>query len=502
MNAPTNTFRIENVNGVHELTVDLSEPGVHVARGRNGAGKTSTLHAIVAASGGDAPVVPTDGMERGKIEGPGGVVLAVGRTRRYGGDPVVELLETGPIATLIDPGLKDTAAAARARVKALLDLVRPAVTEETVRRLSGGRDLGVPAGSGTLMDIANRIKAEAEAEARKAEERLATLRGQATAAREALGGAEPEAPVVPVEEARRLAQEARTRAVHLGLAARARRDLEARQEEIRGSLGERPDTASAEARVQDLTGEVNRVLVRIANLQEQLENLRREEATAAAELRIVQQAAKRWDEGHAVLAKPAEGPTAEELAAAEAQAEQAERAVEAATLGAQRAAMRAKAAAAEEQIKREVREASALRGIAGAIPTVLAELLRESGVPGLTVRDGRLLAEIAPGEWVDFEARLSFGQRVRAALTVALHAARRQGVRGVPILPLDPAHWAALDPERKVEVHTLAREVGICLVTEEPTDGELRVESLEELIQRDVIGEPIAEPEREPGEET
>ena len=137
-------------------------------------------------------------------------------------------------------------------------------------------------------------------------------------------------------------------------------------------------------------------------------------------------------------------------------------------------------ARALREAARADREAADLkRRIAANVSAVLAELLGEAGVPMLRVIDGRIVVEAGEGDLRDFETRLSFGEKVRVALEVVARGIAGSTRDRVPVVALDPAFWLALDPERRAEVGALAHETGVALLTEEPTEGELRVEVAE-----------------------
>jgi ATPase subunit of ABC transporter with duplicated ATPase domains len=130
------TFKIENVGGIVRAELIL-KPGMNVLAGRNGAGKTSAMRAIVRAQGGGGELERRDGAERGVVEGPG-VKLTVGKVVRTTGQAELSLAEATPLANLIDPGLKDTEAAARARIRALIELIRVPVDDAALDALSQG----------------------------------------------------------------------------------------------------------------------------------------------------------------------------------------------------------------------------------------------------------------------------------------------------------------------------------------------------------------------------
>jgi hypothetical protein len=129
--------------------------------------------------------------------------------------------------------------------------------------------------------------------------------------------------------------------------------------------------------------------------------------------------------------------------------------------------------------------AKLLRSVAHGTEEALSRLLEKRGLKDLAVVEGRLHWKSQDGRVLDYGSPMvSFGQRVRIALGVALEGIDRDSVDSrttgnrLPLLALNPDFWLALDPARKAEVAGIAKERGVCLITEEPGEGELRVEKI------------------------
>lgn len=482
-----NEYRISDVNGIADLTIRLDGPGVYVARGPNGAGKSSAIEALKAASGDDkAKAEPSDGEDKGKVEvrsqNAEGVLLAVGSTRnKRTGLPTVRLVSTGAIGQLIDPGIKDADTAAKHRLKALLQLMPlPADDAAKLELTANDEELqkwiqGDP--STDAMDLAEAVRKRANELANNLEKRSAEAKGE----EESLTGLIKELGALDFEAGDSLpAKQEADRAIRFAersmYQAQARAKLEEQQAALRNTQGPRPNTEPVEASIRQLSDQIAELDRQIAVLKETLHHARVERAR-------LDEAARIWDSQAAILNQKAEGPTLAEAAEFTKQAEAAAgKALRAQTLDRAKE-YQTKANAAKELAAKCAERAKHLRGIAQGTADALGRLLERRGLDGLVIQDGRL--GVKAGHSVkDFDTRLSFGERVRVALGIALTGLQiadcglRIGEERLPILPLEPTFWLALDDVHKAEVCSIAKERGVCLVTEEPVAGPLRVEKV------------------------
>jgi DNA repair ATPase RecN len=472
-------FEIKHVNGIADLTITLDGPGVYVARGPNGAGKSSAIEALKAVTGDDrAKAEPSDGQAKGQVQASDGVLLAVGNRRRLNGYPSLRLVSSGAIGLLIDPGIKDSTLAARARLKALLQLMPlPADAAAKLELTANDEELqrwiaGDP--STDAMDLAEAVRKRANELANDLEKRCEGAKGEEASLMGLileLGQLDFEAGelVTAEAEASRLVREAEIK-THT---ARQRAELEKAQAEIRESLGVRPDVNGAQSAGVDL-----RDLV--ASLEAQLAAAKEKYHAARVNYSRLVEAAEQWDQRSHLLKRTPEGPTLQEAQEAVAIASAAQsrmaraRRVDTAK-GYQSKANEAKALATSCEDR-----AKLLRGIAQGTAGALGRLLERRGLPGLAIDCGRICVTGGHNDQVkDFETRLSFGEKVRAAIGIALAGIGQTGTDGKPvILPLEPTFWLALDSEHKGEVCKIAKERGVCLVTEEPDSGPLRMEAM------------------------
>jgi energy-coupling factor transporter ATP-binding protein EcfA2 len=142
--APANdTVTIENLGPIEYLELPAKPGTIVVLRGQNGGGKSTALQAINAlATKKPAGLTSHDGTTGGRISAWDATIKVArnGQNRRLGDLTVVALEDRVDIAALVDPGLKDEAAADLRRIKSLCNLVGAAVTLDDLYALVGGRE--------------------------------------------------------------------------------------------------------------------------------------------------------------------------------------------------------------------------------------------------------------------------------------------------------------------------------------------------------------------------
>ncbi len=480
-------FDITNVAGIEHATL-LLHPGVNVLRGRNGAGKTSAKDAIVRAQGGNVDLERRDGSDHGEVTGPG-VRLRVGKVVRRTGEAEVSLADTSPLSTLIDPGLKDSEAAAKARVRALIELLNVDVDKAALETLCQGDEgllswlLGdASIGTDDLSVVAERLKKHLHTQARDHESKAEAQAGRSGAANdtcrtllEELDGEDGLVSQSPEDASAALAEGSKQYA-RAEAQCEARETLEKQQAEIRETLGERPDVEKVDAESLSIAGDKADIDAEVWRISDALAEAKERQSAKLADVTAqinrsvdVKEAADRWDTQQETLNVTPEGPAREELVALNAELVVApQRALNRATGSEAYRTAQATHATADAAREDETGKALHLRVIADALPARLGEILARAGAKDLTVIGGRLHA-IVEGQTLDWENRLSDGQRVRLALDLA---ARFYG----GVMPLAGECWGSLDPENRAEFAALAEERGLYVITEEPTLGELRVE--------------------------
>lgn len=491
-----NTIEIEKLNGVEALKIKLDGPGVYVARGPNGSGKTSTIEAMRAVMGDkSARVEASDGQAKGEasmsVGGAAatalpGVRLVVGHKRKLDGYPPVRLLNTGALGQLIDPQIKDSETAAKARVRALVTLM-PLPADQAAKDELSQNDPELQEWlrrdpSGDAMELAESVRRRANEMANECEKEAAAASGEEASMMgliEELGALDFEAG--DYQKARAEADRMMRQAEVMTHQANARATLERQQQAIRETLGPKPDVGPADSLVMELSNQIADLDRQMAVLKEQLHHARLARARASDE-------ATEWERRAAVLNRTPEGPS---VAEAQQYAQFAEaaagKALRAHKLDTAQGYMQ-KAEDAKKRAAQRGERGRLLRGIAQGTALALGRLLERRGLPGMAIQDGRLVVvdqgggAAPPYRFKDFETRLSFGEKVRKAIEVALIGqGDGRGAIGdglMPVLPLEPGFWLALDAKRKAEVRDIAIEKGVCLITEEPGDGPLRVEPL------------------------
>lgn len=492
-------YEIENIGGIEYAKFKLS-PGVNVLRGKNAAGKSSAIRAIERTQGGKAAIERRDGSPLGSVRGPG-VTLSVRQVAKTTGEAEMELADTGPLARLIDPGMKGADAAARERIRALIELLDLQVEDEFLELLTQ-KDEGLHAwlrqemseeAVEDLMEVAELLRHKAhsrareqEADAEQAEGVIGSTGKRADDLLAALGGPD-KLVTVQVPEARKKLDEMTRRHERAVAQCEAREALSEKQDKIRENLGARPELAAFEEKVQEIDGAIVSLEGEIAAAEKQVHALTEkigklkasrdvERVRVESQNELIEQqlkAIKSWESNKAVLDHPLEGPTRERVA------ELKERFVDDARLVLDAAEQSADYRSEEERQAQAVRErdeaaklAEHYRDLAAGIPEKLGEILASAGAPGLTVIDGRLHAT-AEGGAKDYEYRCSTGERVALALRVAATAYEGK------VLPLDGLLWASLDPDNKAAFVQLAEEFGLYVITEEACDGDLRMEMME-----------------------
>jgi energy-coupling factor transporter ATP-binding protein EcfA2 len=477
------SYRIRDVNGIHDFTVTLDKPGVYVARGPNGAGKSSVIEAIKGASGdAGAKVLPTVGEDKGQVDMGGGVLFKVGHKRTKQGQPYVQLVGTSAISELIEPGLIDEDAAARKRTRALLKLM-PLPVDDTARlELTRNdevlqewirRDTSLDA-----MELAENTRLKANELALEQEKRRDECNGQVKSMEDLiaeLGDVDHSAGALAAAKA--AAEKVMGDANVIVHRAQQRQQHERQIAEIKGTIGERPRHEESEARRKELEAEAVELAAKLADVKMR-------HSAECAELNRILTAQKVWDAQSEIMKRPVEGPTmAEAEAAVNEAAALKEKAGRAEKLD-QFHQWNQKAEAAKLEATTRDERAKLLRDIAKGVEGALSRLLERRGLGDLAMVNGRLHWN-HNGKLLDYGSQMvSFGQRVRIALGVALKGIDRESVESrttgnrMPLLAINPDFWLALDPLKKAEVAEISKERGVCLITEEPGEGELRIEKV------------------------
>jgi len=486
----TATVTVSNVGPIAKpvsIPVD-PEGGIVILRGRNGAGKTQALNAVQTLLSGNGTLNKRQGAEApAEVSGFGATVRFSNRTTHTGELEVVSLEDRLSIADLVDPKLKDPAAADARRIKSILSLAGTKADFKLFAGLLAGNAMvqctqKATREAGDIVDMAARVKADLHEAARQYEARADQAQGAATAARAAIEGIDLQGEAdesklrsaLEASQASLIRMQEQQKAATLAQQARARAEaqLDKAIDEYTG-----PATADAIAAYNSASAALAEAMAATEKARKSLQLAERAEERASDALRESAgnaMAAKAHDQliaqfRAALNANTVEGPTAKDMKAAE----KALGAAHAAVMNgvkirdAQRKQTELDGYQKQEQQHRN--GADALRTAAKGVDDVLS---RAVAGQGLRVKDGRLVTTTKRGE--TFFNDLSAGERWKIALDVAIDAVGERG-----LIPLAQEAWEGLDPvnRRLIADHVRGRKVTV--ITAQCDAGELRAEPFE-----------------------
>lgn len=481
------TINVENVGPVERLTIQVpAEGGVCVLRGRNGSGKSTALEAAEALAGKPAKLSTRDGTRGvGRVDGLGATVILGRKTTRSGELEVASLEGRVSIADLVQPPIKDPAAADRQRIKALVSLTGVEPSATMFREVVGDSvdDLEIDWG-GDVVEVAGRAKRALEAKARAIEKEADVREGQAKNAEEAVKDLDETAEhdegklrAAHLEAAsafRSLRDQADAHAAASNRIDKARAKLEKARAAYTGPTVEEAEIAEADARKVKEDADAD-----VADLERRLRDARTAalkagaghdaavEATMAAR-RHAETVASYEEMLDSALPKPVD---IEALEAAARAANAAADAVERGALIRQALARSADAGVFRKTAQRLAEKAEALRTAASQIDDALS---RSITCPLLYVQDGRLIAQGHARGDVPY-AELSEGERWAIAFDAVAPVV---GERGLIVLP--QGAWEGLDIPHRKQVAELAKKYKITVLTAEATDGDIVCEPFED----------------------
>jgi hypothetical protein len=464
-------INIRDVGPIQSVTIPVpADGGVVVLRGRNGAGKTIALSAVDALTrenGGTPKARAREGSLGGTVEGLGRTIkISAARSTTRGELAVTALGDEIDVAALVDPGLKDVAAADRARIRAAIGLAGARCGIEAFGDLVGGvetlRTLVSPNATRTTdpVDMADAVRRDLNALALDHEKKASVAETSAAGLRQAAGD---HGEMIDENAVRAEAEEATA----------AKRELEQRAKlakegaEKRAAAQKALDEAGGAPDVEAAEDEFNEALAAHAEAEKSLH-------FADATLRDARSAldSARKTAARIAIAKVAiesasiTAPTEAELVAASERLRKAHEAT--ARIGQQRQAQaqRDEAAKATLAAAQHTVDAQALREAARGVDDVLASVLADSMPESLRIIDGRLV--VADDNRKRFFADLSEGERWRIALDMAISALGESR-----ILAISQVAWEGLDGEARAEIHAHAKAQKTVIVTAEADHGEV-----------------------------
>src|SRR5690349_15913308 len=179
------SIELKNVGPIHQLSIPIPEGGgVVEISGPNGSGKSHGLAAIQAITSGEGSVPVRDGANSASVDAPG-VRMTVGRKTARAGEFELRSLEGPDPSVLVDPGIKDRAAAHGERIRALCRLAHAELDRQAFVALVGGdaefARIVKPESmnKGDVPSVAAAVKRDLEAAARAAEGEASNLQIEA-----------------------------------------------------------------------------------------------------------------------------------------------------------------------------------------------------------------------------------------------------------------------------------------------------------------------------------
>lgn len=474
--AKKKTVTITDIGPVAVLEIPIPEEGgIVVLQGPNGAGKTRALEAVQRLVTGKGTLDVRDRALAGKVQGLGCELVVGKRTSQRGTLEVHGLLGVDP-SLLIEPGVKDPKARDAKRLEILCHLSKADVPLETFGALvpGGMEELRQIAKATSLMpDLplptrAAALKRDLQSKAREVEEEEQRERGRSLGLREGLEGVDLDAPSdeKAVREAVSVAVrdlsvlQTRRQACDLAkkTAAENREKLEKAKAEFRGIPADRAAefVADAESKVAHAKETFEAAVACLASARGALSESKTFEKTIAG-----------WMQTLAAADAQGDGPSDEEIAAAEAKVAEAHAQAD---LAARIRDAKAKADQADQAAERSeelAARAKDYRTAAEACEGVLTAAIAEIAPAGLRMKDERMVLETKRGETLYDE--LSFGERSRIAVEIAAKAVGSEG-----LLVLAQEFWEGLDPMNAKELDTIAKGIPCVILTARATDGELR----------------------------
>jgi energy-coupling factor transporter ATP-binding protein EcfA2 len=476
-----------------------SDGGLTVFTGWHGLGKTTLLNALNTLATGKGKPPVRDRAKSGELEAHGMTLKFGARTTRTGELEIVSMEGKWSLADLIDPKIADPQAADAKRIKALvmlagvepdIELFAKCLQDTTAEDLSP-ETLEAP----DLLAMAEKVKRDLEAKARKTEGRAENARGRVQALRQA-SEADGE---LPGKEWTADAAQAELEA-SLGQLGGVRTKIEAdkKRAEAAATASYRLEAAKATYEgptVKDAEKEVEKAKkqrdARLKLYEEaKAEFARAEKAfkesadlvigleNEAAHARRHEATMKEWEAAIADGETTQEGDSDDVLMDAQERVDAARQLVANVAI---RDKMAAQIAEAKEQAKVAAaaeKESLALRDAAKGVDEVLSDAVGALGTK-LYVESGRLLID-TPARGPTYYAELSAGERARVAIEITVDQAAKAGDAerlGICVIPQevfeglaeDVQEWIVrLCHERRVVGYTARIDV----------DRELRAEVL------------------------
>lgn len=487
------SINIKDIGPVTEFAYELASPGLHVLRGKQGAGKTTILRTVQLAVDGRTDIQPEkrDGSPRGQAE-VAGRLLRIARQTRQEGELAVEGLGDLDITTLHSPKFQTERTRDQHRIRTLARLAGVAADRTLFYRLfpPSGDDGGAGAFESIvgkvettdLLELADQVKRAMHEAARRSEQQADAAAANITTQAAVFAGVDLDQPdneralsdahQAAIQNAVRLTERRRTAREAIETAEKAQEQLERLPTVSVAEAQERLTTAQSDEEamtleVADLERQLSEAKARLQGARE-----RRDSASRALEdARRLAAMGEKWRE-QIEAAKRIDCPTQHQIDEAQSAVQAALAAVETGRKVRAAKAAKAQAEAFEQSRKRFDSAAKAMRDSAAEIGDVLAEAIGgladcplrvkidDDGYPRLVVETDR-----ADDEYFD---ELSDGERWLICLRIA--SARNR------LIVLPQAAYGELAPSTRRLIHETAKAQGCYVLTAQADDGELRGE--------------------------
>lgn len=482
----TRKLAAQNIGPIHQFECEVA-PGMNLLEAANGSGKSCLLAAVSRAAGSDINVEVRDGAERAQLSLDGTVLLALTRSKAKSAPNVeVSLASVSPLADVIDPGIKERKAAEARRIRGLVSLLNLNTDQDLIAELVANDENAMDSLEDDLSELITLDPVTAAGRIHRALHEK--KRGLEKAADEAQGRWRASQAVKPaklVDVTVADAQKAYDQAVgdhrEASGSAAQRKEREKEREEIRATLGERPnlDVEAAAAHEQRLRYEV--CLNRVNELKEELAVAQAILGEATANLTAVsthydqvRRDAEAWDKSKTILDSEITGSTDADVERVQATVAEWAKVLESARQSAEYRKRLEASEAARNDRDQYNKMAAHYEHLAKNVPNRLGGLLAKAGVPNLTVEDGVLQFVHEDGSLEPFH-RLSAGERARVAMPIFI-AKNESRLCAFP-----EAFWHSLEAESRKEIAEILEAHGVVGLTEVATTrGEgLKVEHFE-----------------------
>lgn len=499
------TVTIRDIGPVTEAVIPVA-PGVTVLSGWNEAGKSTCIHAVAALAGKDVQLSVRDGCSGGSVAGRingKGVTIKIGKRRSQTGELDADSLESRlDLAALVEPGLKDTDAANRKRIKSLLTLTGAELKLDDFKAI-------LPAGMPGLQKadahddpvvMAGKIKARMETLAREREAEAGSLQAKMAAVRNRLAGHDLDGVLFDADQLAASQQAAIRELAKL----EAERDAADKARKASEEAGKQYATmadglaeeitlaegiATAHGIAVDHSGEECERLCTIRNeLKAKLAEAERacEAATNAGRVATTEWVAA-CDNVRSIRKREQDAAKFKQLAEAAIPQAPSDAAIDACRAAVDEAAFAANRGAVIRSLRAErgqldslqagEREASQLAAVYRQAACGTDDVLSKAvNCQVLKVVDGELVYR--EGDRSEPYARLSDGARATIAIREVARAAKNND--RLTILPLAQVFWEGLDGKNRLAVHTAAVESGVSIITAEKGDHPLTAKLWEE----------------------